>query len=67
MTVTPREIEELFILGQIRIINKILSIADNYVEYSHEENKNVFKADEFKKAIGQIGKDLKANYFPPAY
>ena len=65
MTATPEEILQINVMGQLRIINSILSISDKHVYYSETEKKNLLNGESFKKEIKEMGDKLKANYFPP--
>lgn len=65
MTATPEEILQMNVMGQLRMINAILSILNKHVFYSKLEDKSFITGDTLQKEIKEMGEKLKANYFPP--
>jgi hypothetical protein len=65
MTANPEEVLNIYVMGQLRIINSILVISEKYISFDKDLNKNVFDGVGFKREIKEMGDKLKANYFPP--
>ena len=65
MKATPEEILSILTLGQLGIINSIISIANKHIYYSKKEDKNILNGESFLSEIKEIGEKFKANYFSP--